>query len=820
MSVTRVLLASVCALSATLPTAAAPGDLDTTFNGTGKVTTPIGGADDVGYSMALQSDGKILVAGYSFNGNNYDFTVVRYTGAGALDGDFGTGGKVSTPVGNSDDYGLRIAVQSDGKIVTVGSSYSGTSYEFAVVRHSSDGALDTGFGTGGKVTTPVGSGDAYGYSVAIQSDDKIVVAGHAFNGSNWDFAIVRYTSAGVLDSSFGSGGKVMTPIGPTTDLGYNMTLQSDGKIIVAGYSHNGSTIGFALARYTEAGALDTSFGSGGTVTTVIGSSADIGRSVAVQSDGKIVVAGYSLIGGTNDFAVVRYTSSGVLDSGFGVGGKVTTSIGSGDDYGQSVSVQSDGKILVPGFAWNGSDWNFALVRYTSGGALDASFGSGGKVITSIGSGDDEGRGVAVQSDGRIVVAGNSSNGSDYDFAVVRYEGGPPEIDVTGNGNSISNGAVDTSLANHTDFGSASLTGGSVVRTFAISNAGTAPLGVTGITLGGENSTDFSVGGVTLPLSIVAGGSANFTVTFDPSAPGVRSATVNVANDDGDESDFGFAIQGTGINGAPTDIALSPVTIAEGNAANATVGTLSATDPDAGDTHTFALVSGTGSTDNTSFTISGASLRLTPVADYETKASYALRVRATDAGGLWVERALTVTVTDVSEIPPVFTGYAFSTRSGTAATVALAKILANASDADGGTPAVASVASVSAEGGGIASTATALTYTPPSGFTGTDTFTLTITDGQGASTVGTVTVTVTGGGGSGGGQNQVSFSLAAGQATMVFLGIPGRTYSIQRSMDDLATWSQLTTIQAASDGRILYTDESPPPGSAYYRTQAE
>jgi uncharacterized delta-60 repeat protein len=401
----------------------APGDLDTSFGTGGKVITAIGSGDDRGSSVAVQSDGKIVVAGYSWNGSNYDFALVRYAASGALDPGFGTGGRSITPIGTGDDYGQSLVVLSDGKIVVAGYSSNGSNHDFALVRYTAEGALDTSFGSGGSVTTAIGSGHDYGYSVAVQSDGKIVVAGSSSNGSNTDFALVRYTAAGALDASFGNGGKVTTDFGSSTDIGQSVAVQSDGKIVVAGYAlTNGYLV--ALARYTPAGALDTSFGSGGKVTTWIGSSFnDRGYSVAVQSDGKIVVAGSSSNGSNTDFALVRYTASGTLDASFGNGGKVTTLISYPHSTARSVAVQSDGKIVGGGFsAGTGNGYDFALARYTSTGALDTSFGSGGKVTTDFGSNNDYGYSVALQSDGKIIVAGASYNGSNYDFALARYKG--------------------------------------------------------------------------------------------------------------------------------------------------------------------------------------------------------------------------------------------------------------------------------------------------------------------------------------------------------------------------------------------------------------
>ena len=292
----------ICTFNLQVPAWAADGDLDTSFGTGGKVTTAIGSADDTAYSVVLQSDGKIIAVGQSDNGANTDFAVVRYNADGSLDTSFGSGGKVTTAIGSSNDNARSVVLQSDGKIVVVGNSWS-SAYDFAVVRYNADGSLDTSFGSGGKVTTQVGGSlSDTAYSVVLQSDGKIIVAG----ASDSDFAVVRYNANGSLDTSFGSGGKVTTPIGSSSDDANSVVLQSDGKIIVAGFS-NGATRDFAVVRYNANGSLDTSFDTDGIVTTPIGSGTDEANSVVLQSDGKIIAAGYSHNGANNDFAVVRYS---------------------------------------------------------------------------------------------------------------------------------------------------------------------------------------------------------------------------------------------------------------------------------------------------------------------------------------------------------------------------------------------------------------------------------------------------------------------------------------------------------------------------------
>ncbi len=417
-------LMPVDSLSLALGDSSSPGDLDTTFGSGGIVTTRIstGPGENAATGVAIQSDGKIVAVGYAPS-TTYDFVVVRYTTSGTLDATFASGGIVTTSIGTGNDYARGVVIQPDGKIVVAGSAYGGSNLDFAVVRYTISGALDSTFGSGGIVTTPVGLDNDYANSVAIQPDGKIVVTGSTYNGSDRDIAVVRYTASGMPDSTFGTNGIVTTPIGSGNDYAGGVAIQPDGTIVVAGSTDNGSDDDIAVLRYTASGTLDPTFGSGGIVTTNISSGDDFAGSIAIQGGGKIVVAGQAHNGVDYDFAVLRYTGSGALDPTFGSGGIVTTPVGPGTDYANSVALQPGDKIVVVGQAHNGVDYDFAVLRYTGSGALDASFGSGGIVTTPIGLGKDYASGVAIQPDGKIVAAGGTNNGSDDDFAVARYHAG-------------------------------------------------------------------------------------------------------------------------------------------------------------------------------------------------------------------------------------------------------------------------------------------------------------------------------------------------------------------------------------------------------------
>jgi uncharacterized delta-60 repeat protein len=393
--------------------AQASGSLDLSFGSDGKVITVFGTSNESANSIAIQSNGKIVVAGSSSNGTNNEFTVTRYNTDGSLDSSFDSDGKVTTTIGSNADA-FSVAIQSDGKIVLAGNAIIGGRDEIAVARYNTDGSLDSSFDSDGKVTTTIGEAD-YATSVAIQSDGKIVVAGSSATGGDSNFALIRFNTDGSLDSSFDPA---VTPIGSANDEAYSVAIQSNGKIVVAGYSDNGAQRVFAVARYNTDGSLDSSFNSDGKVTTAIGSD-DLAKSVAIQSDGKIVVAGSSSNGSDNDFALIRYNTDGSLDSSFASDGKVITVFGSSGEFANSVALQSDGKIVVAGSSDNGAQRVFAVARYSADGSLDSSFDSDGKVTTAIGSGDFA-FSVAIQSDGKIVVVGSSNNGSDDDFAILRY----------------------------------------------------------------------------------------------------------------------------------------------------------------------------------------------------------------------------------------------------------------------------------------------------------------------------------------------------------------------------------------------------------------
>ena len=427
-----LLVGQVAALS---PSAnATPGDLDPSFGTGGKVLTEIP-PDFIAQAQALvlQPDSKILAVGSAPGGRGVSiFALARYDPDGSLDSTFGGGGVVTTDFGDGGVFGAgatAVALQTDGRIIAAGSSFG----DFALARYNPDGSLDSTFGSGGRVTIGFGFSDEAARAVTVDPDGKIRVAGlrRPFDLTTIDFALARLNADGSLDSTFGAGGTVVSPFGPSNGTTiFAEMFQPDGKILAAGiafadFAPGGSNGDFALARYNTDGSVDTSFGTSGRLTTdfAVGSE-DEARAVAMQPDGRIVAAGSS--GGFPEFALARYNPDGSLDISFGVGGKVTTSVFS-VAQARAVAVEASGDIVAAGSGFIGGVCfgDFALVRYTAAGGLDSGFGTGGTVITDFAGGDDCANALALQLDGRIVAAGFATDGSNFDFGLARYLGATP-----------------------------------------------------------------------------------------------------------------------------------------------------------------------------------------------------------------------------------------------------------------------------------------------------------------------------------------------------------------------------------------------------------
>jgi uncharacterized delta-60 repeat protein len=417
----RFLLCGLLAASLLLGLASAgravPGDLDSSFGTNGRVTTDFESRDDFGVGATMQPDKKIVVAGNSgvFGPFNIDFALARYNPDGSLDSTFGTDGRVRTDLGTTIDAASDVVVQPDGKLVAAGLS----AFNFAVVRYNSDGSVDTSFGVGGVATADFGGSDQPN-AVVLQPDGKIVVAG--FTGDQ--FALARFNADGTLDATYGSGGKVTTDFG-SFDLGFDAAATADNKVVVCGRSGDD----FALARYTEQGILDPTFGTGGKVTTDLGGS-DQAQGLTIDAEGRVVAVGPS----SGDFGVARYKLDGTLDPSFGVGGLVKTDFSDGSsDTAFDVVVTDDGHIVAAGGSSPGpGSSNFALARYDSAGNLDAGFGTGGKVTTAFSTPTSNALDILAQPDGKVVAIGGTRDATisgSGDFALARYLAGASAITV-------------------------------------------------------------------------------------------------------------------------------------------------------------------------------------------------------------------------------------------------------------------------------------------------------------------------------------------------------------------------------------------------------
>ncbi len=451
------------------------GTPDATFQGSssqpGTVATTVNGGSARAYAVAIQSDGKILAAGETPGWR--ECAVARFNVDGTLDTEgFNTSGSqagtTAVMINNESAYGRSVALQSDGKFVVAG--YTSESGQFAVARFTAEGILDTEFNNSGAqpgtAVTQVDGGVALGYSMALQSDNKILIAG--YTGGNSKFAVARFATSGKLDTTFNASGTqrgtVTTKINSVTASGYAVALQPNGALVLAGGVVIGNVRKFAVARFTASGTLDTTFNQfgvqAGTAAATIENVAldNEGHAVAIQQDGKIVVAGFANVSGANRFAVARFTASGTLDTTFnasgGQAGTVSTTIDTAavDNRGYAVAVQSDGKIIVAGIANVSGANRFGVARFNTNGTLDTTFNVAGlqpgTVSTTIDGAtvDNRGYAVAVQQDGKIVVAGVANVSGANRFGLARFNAnGTP--DTTFNASGLQAGTVSTTIDN-------------------------------------------------------------------------------------------------------------------------------------------------------------------------------------------------------------------------------------------------------------------------------------------------------------------------------------------------------------------------------------
>ena len=532
---------------------AAPGDIDATFGNGGIATTDVTGGTAHATCVAVQSDGKIAVGGFSVTPSNQGF-LVRYTSNGTIDPSLNGTGRVAVGfqmgiIGNSTlgDANIGIAIQADGKIVLGGGNQASATASQLLFgfRISVNGDSASSF------FVNIGFGQDQATCVAVQADGKIVLAGASANPVNLNFSLARFTTTLGADNSFNGVGKVTTEFPGSSSASTNaIAIQPDGKIVAAGYAVriSSNTIEFAFARYNTDGTLDTSFGTNGIVQLPAdpASFSEKAFSVTIQPDGKIVAVGdLKLPSGLRDWMLVRLLANGTLDTTFGGTGRIASNVGGGagsDDTARKVLLQRDGKIVVAGFTGGGTAGNgMALRRFSANGSADGTFN---QPPVNLNFATSDYLGAALQDDGKIVV---TADGPGNNILVARYHGLPlvPEIAVEqAQGTNLADGSASVSFGN-------AITGANQVRVFTVRNFGATNLTGLGITIDGANASDFAV--TSNPATpVAAGGSTTFTVRFLPTTAGAKAAALHISSNDSDESPFDITVTGRAFAPAADD----------------------------------------------------------------------------------------------------------------------------------------------------------------------------------------------------------------------------------------------------------------------------
>jgi len=402
-------VATAVAALASAASYAAAGDFDPSFNQVGFTRHDLS-ESALAEGVVIYPSGEIVTLG--FYGTDRRPILWRQLPDGTLDTSFGGTGVVYPPIPGANSIPDTIAVDNLNRIIVVGTFGTG----YVLWRLNFDGSSDLSFAGTGYFTFSTGASPPYPITgVAIQADNKIVGVGGMLS-SRSQFTVYRVTEAGELDSTFGGTGVIFTEITPGggVDRATGVAIQADGRIVAAGRARSFASLNYqvALARYLPSGELDSDFGEGGKVLFSILDN-NLGRKVVIQPDGKIVVTGTTCadLGGDNSycyFGVARVDGRGALDPTFGAGGKVYTDVGSNGGAAYDLALQSDNRIVVVGqrfVADTPSVVNVALVRYQEDGSLDATFGLGGISETNFGYAENEAFGVGLQPDGKIVVAG-------------------------------------------------------------------------------------------------------------------------------------------------------------------------------------------------------------------------------------------------------------------------------------------------------------------------------------------------------------------------------------------------------------------------------
>jgi uncharacterized delta-60 repeat protein len=407
----RHLALVLAVLSVTAPSAtAAPGELDPSFSSDGRVTTLSTSATFVPRALAIQADGRIVVAGYSCDtdtcgpSGDSSFRLMRYTADGGLDTDFGSGGTVTTAVGGGRSQAFDVVIEPDGAIVAggVASTNASDPGSFALVRYRSNGALDPNFGSGGEVVQPIGDGFDAISDLAMQPGGSLVAVGQADQGGPTWVALARFGAGGALDPAFGNGGSVLGGGAPYT-FGAAGAVLPDGRIVAVGAWGASSAVEdyrFTTVRSSAEGAVEPPW------TAAVGSSYSFANAASALGDGRVLTAGVATDpGGRAGMALVRLTAAGGLDPSWDGDGVALARLGE-SSVGADLVLLPDGRAVAAGHVEDVDRVSFMVARYGSDGSLDHGFGAGGFAVTSF-AGATVARATAIarQPDGRVLVAG-------------------------------------------------------------------------------------------------------------------------------------------------------------------------------------------------------------------------------------------------------------------------------------------------------------------------------------------------------------------------------------------------------------------------------
>ncbi|MEN8200653.1 MAG: delta-60 repeat domain-containing protein, partial [Thermodesulfobacteriota bacterium] len=422
--------------------------LDDSFSEEGWVTTRVGHHDDEGRAVAVQDDGRIVVAGSSSNMADDDFALVRYTGEGKLDTTFNMDGRVITDVGGADDHANDLVITDNGKIVAAGYTLNGTNRDFALVRYKSDGSLDESFGEGGVVALSLQHGDEEISAIVALEDGSVMAAGYVSGTAGRVTALLRFLPDGSLDKSFADAGIAMVALGSDA-VSNDLVVLEDGRVVATGSHRVEDETRLQLIRFLADGKLDKSFGSDGIAASVVEGEDSAGNGLWVHGDGSILVAGSVGMEGEKDIALFRYLATGEADMEFGEGGLLRRDIHGEEDDGRAVLTSTE-VILLTGYATLNGQRDFVLLQYRptlageeseEGGALHirdlvvedlylendfSDFSSGDLsleeelLVTEIGRQDDASYGFALVEGNKLVAVGDSEESGLHSFALAGY----------------------------------------------------------------------------------------------------------------------------------------------------------------------------------------------------------------------------------------------------------------------------------------------------------------------------------------------------------------------------------------------------------------